>query len=152
MELQLTLDGGANSPFGVKVFAAIDGREETVIRYEPQTQELVIDFIHSSASGPVSILAFDDQHYDPSKDILKQFTQAVTAQRAPLVLGKDETLNLRIFIDRCIIEVFANERQVVTQVVYPELETSNHVKVFSGDEALKVTHIRSWQMAQTNAY
>ena len=76
----------------------------------------------------------------------------VSDQRAPLHLEKGETLQLNIFLDRCIIEVFANGRQAVTQVVYPELDTSTGVKVFSGDEAVTVKSIQSWTMAETNAY
>ena len=48
--------------------------------------------------------------------------------------------------------MFANGRQAVTQVVYPELDTSTGVKVFSGDEAVTVKSIQSWTMAETNAY
>jgi len=59
---------------------------------------------------------------------------------------------LDIFLDRSIIEVFANGRQAVTQVVYPELETSVGVRVFSEGEAIAVRNIQSWTMAESNPY
>ena len=40
--------------------------------------------------------------------------------RGRWTLAADEALHLRIFIDRSIIEVFANDRQCLTLRVYPE--------------------------------
>lgn len=164
IELKLEMVGGTRSPFGVKVFASPDGREETVIRYEPEREQLVIDFVRSSVHGPVSFpffvhkpdkfdTSFNPATYDHFKGLSGQlFSETVSEQRAPLHLEKGETLRLDIFLDRSIIEVFANGRQVVTQVVYPELEASTGAKVFSGKEAVTVKNIQSWTMAETNAY
>jgi beta-fructofuranosidase len=80
------------------------------------------------------------------------FRAKVSEQRAPFELKKGETLQLNIFIDKAIIEVFANGRQCITQVVYPEMENSNEVKIFSGDEKIKVKSVEVWKMATTNPY
>ena len=147
LEIQLEIKGGEKTPYGVKVFCSPDGREETIIKYDPVKKELVIDFIKSSINGPVKM---------PSHSLLKPtiegFDSTVTEQRAPFELKKGETLKLDIFIDRSIIEVFANGRQCITQVVYPELENSKSVKIFSGDEPINVKKVQAWKMAETNAY
>lgn len=83
---------------------------------------------------------------------IEGFPKTVSEQRAPFELKKGEVLKLDIFIDRSIIEVFANGRQCITQVVYPELESSKGVKIFSGDEAIIVKKVQAWKMAETNAY
>src|SRR6185312_4233947 len=80
------------------------------------------------------------------------YPKRVSEQRAPLELAKGEPLKLDIFLDRSVIEVFANGIQCVTQVVYPELATSTQVKIFSGKERVSVKNIQSWSMAETNAY
>ena len=80
------------------------------------------------------------------------FREKVSEQRAPFELKKGETLQLNIFIDKAIIEVFVNGRQCMTQVVYPETENSNEVKIFSGDEQIKVDSVDVWKMATTNSY
>ena len=156
MELQLEFAGGSRYPFGVKVFASPDGREATIIRYEPDQEQLVIDVLKSSMRGPTSLPAFNAEEYDVSKpffeQVLKRFTKRVSEQKAPLKLQKGEPLKLDIFLDRSIIEVFANGRQAVTQVVYPELETSVGVRLFSDGEAIAVRNIQSWTMAETNPY
>lgn len=148
IELKLEFAEIGRSAFGVKVFSSPDGREETAIRYEPAAQELVVDFSRSSADGPVSIPIISPETKDISNPILKQISE----QRAPLKLGVGESLKLDIYLDRSIIEVFANGRQAVTQVVYPKLESSTAVKVFSGNESVAIRGIQSWTMAETNAY
>ncbi len=152
MELQLEFTGGRRSAFGVKVFASPDGREATIIRYEPDQEQLVIDFLKSSMRGPASIPVFNAEEYDASKPFFEQFTKEVSEQKAPLKIQKGETLKLDIFLDRSVIEVFANGRQAVTQVVYPELETSVGIRVFSEGEVIAVRNIQSWTMAETNPY
>ena len=48
---------------------------------------------------------------------------------APLTLAPGEPLKLRVFIDGPMIEVFANSRQCITQVVFPSLAASRQVKL-----------------------
>ncbi|MDR2816892.1 MAG: GH32 C-terminal domain-containing protein, partial [Proteiniphilum sp.] len=73
-------------------------------------------------------------------------------QRAPFKLDKGEKLKLDLFIDRSVIEVFANGRQCVTQVVYPELPESEEIIIFSGSEPVEVKNITTWEMSATNPY
>ena len=55
--------------------------------------------------------------YDPAR--AEAFHTAGTVQAAPFRLAEGEALELRVFIDRSVIEVFANRRQCLTQRVYP---------------------------------
>jgi beta-fructofuranosidase len=147
MEIQVELQGGTHSPYGVKVFCSPDGREETTIAYDPETKELVIDFIKSSVNAPVQMKP--NCMREPE---LAGFTEDVSEQRSPFELKHGETLKLDIFIDNSIIEVFVNGRQCVTQVVYPELAESNIVKLFSGDEKVEILGMEAWEMAATNPF
>lgn len=158
IELKIEIAGGIRSPFGIKVFASPDGRELTVIRYEPEQGQLVIDFVQSSIAGPVSVPAFlfvnnGPPGFDPEKnESHRPFLDHVCEQKAPLKLEDGETLKLDVFLDRSVIEVFANGRQAVTQLVYPELDSSTGIRVFSGNEAVTVKNLQSWMLAETNAY
>jgi sucrose-6-phosphate hydrolase SacC (GH32 family) len=147
LEIQVEISGGEKSEYGIKVFSSLDGREETIIKYDPIKKELIIDFKKSSIKGPV---------YFPAYALLKPqmpgFSDSVSEQRVPFELNKGEILKLHIFIDKSIIEVFANERQCITQVVYPELPFSKGVVIFSGDDAIDVKKTVVWKMAETNAY
>ena len=150
LEIKAEFTGGQNSEYGVKVFCSPDGKEETIIKYYPINNEIVIDFIHSSKNAPVKMgSVLMGQTADLGK---LGFREKVSEQRAPFELKKGETLQLNIFIDKAIIEVFANGRQCITQVIYPEMENSNEVKIFSGDEQIKVDSVDVWKMATTNSY
>ena len=76
----------------------------------------------------------------------------VTKQVAPLELGPGENLELRIFIDRSIIEIFANERQCITQRIYPTREDSTGIELFSKGSSMTVKSLQAWDMAPTNQW
>lgn len=67
---------------------------------------------------------------------------------APLELKAGEEIQLRIFIDRSVVEVFANDRQaVVWQHVYEAGDTG--VCLFSEGGAMEVSEVKSWQMSSS---
>ena len=67
-------------------------------------------------------------------------------EQGPLSLGEDEALQLRIFIDRSIIEVFANDQQCLTLRVYPSRADSAGVTLFARGGAAQLRSLRAWQM------
>ena len=76
----------------------------------------------------------------------------MTVQIAPFSRFIDELLNLRIYIDRSILEVFANGRQCVTQRIYPTLEESRGVSLSCAGGNMQLIHCDAWEMAATNPY
>jgi len=123
IEIKAALRPGKAKEVGLKVLQTPDGREYTVIRFTAD-QKVTIDTSHSSL-----------KKLRPRKP-----------ETAPLVLGKDEPLDLRIFIDRTIVEVFANERQCVSLRVYPTRHTARYVSVFSEGGDAKLLSLDVWQM------
>ena len=65
---------------------------------------------------------------------------------APLDLGEDEDLILRIYVDRSVIEAFANGRACHTARCYPEREDSLGIRVFARGGSVKVKSIDAWEM------
>ncbi len=147
IELQVEFAGEGTGSYGVKVLCSPDGREETVIKYDPVNKLLVIDFINSEFPGPVRIRSYCMGQYQ-----LKTVEEKVSEQKVPFELERGETLKLDIFLDRCIIEVFANGRLCVTQMVYPGMRDSKEIKIFCEGGELEVKNIKCWQMARTNFY
>ena len=98
MELELTLVPGESSQFGLKACMSEDGREETIIFYDQEDQKLKVDLSKSGLG------------YGPR-----------IVEEAPLKLENNEPLILRIFIDRSIVEVFANDKQAISRRIYPTL-------------------------------
>ncbi len=149
LEIKAEIRGGEKSAYGLKVFCSPDGLEETAIIYDPVAKEIVIDFIKSSVHGPVEMPSH--AMFAPEGKI-EGYGKTTSSQRAPFELKKGERLQLDVFIDRSVIEVFANGRQCITQVVYPELKTSIGVKLFATSEPVVVENLEVYEMSETNAY
>ena len=71
-------------------------------------------------------------------------------ETAPVHLESDEPLKLRIFVDRRVVEVFANGRQCAAVRVYPGREDSTGVSLRSQGESAVLRALDAWQM--TNVY
>ncbi len=76
----------------------------------------------------------------------------VTLQEAPFVLAPDEPLRLRVFLDRSILEVFANRRPCLTQRIYPTRPDSLEVLLVSQGGAIEVESLKAWDLASANAW
>lgn len=130
LELELVIEPGKAQEFGVKVLRSPDGEEETAIYYDAAEKKLKIDTRKSSAAN------------DAPKSV----------EAAPLELADGELLRLRIFVDKSIVEVFANDRQAVMRRVYPTRRNSLGVSLFSRGGDAEARTIRTWQMMPSNAH
>ena len=64
----------------------------------------------------------------------------------PLDVGDAEPVHLRIFVDRSIVEVFANDRQCLTLRAYPDRDDSVGVSLFARGGTAKFSGIEAWDM------
>ncbi len=67
-------------------------------------------------------------------------------ETAPIMLKDDENLKLRIFIDKSVVEVFANGKQCVAMRVYPGLKESIGVSLRSQGKDAELVSLDAWQM------
>ena len=67
-------------------------------------------------------------------------------ETAPLLLEEGEALRLRIFVDRSIVEVFANGKQCVAARVYPGREDSAGVSLRAQGSSALLRSLSAWQM------
>ncbi|HET7121044.1 MAG TPA: glycoside hydrolase family 32 protein [Solirubrobacterales bacterium] len=138
MELRVTIDPGQATRCGLKVRCSPEGLEETAIAYDAERKLLNIELAKSS----------QDKKVLPALFVLPEGERPVTsAQEAPFELEPGEALELRIYLDKSILEVFANGRQCLTQRIYPTREDSLGVRLFSTGGAAGFTSIDAWDMA-----
>ena len=116
------------SVYGVKVCVSPGGEEQTVISYDPAEGALKVD---THRSGPE----------DSPRHI----------ESAPLQLKENEPLQLRVFIDKSVVEVFANERQAIMRRIYPVRSDSIGVQLFSRGGPAKA-NLQSWHISPSNPY
>ncbi len=141
MELAMKIDTGEAVEIGVKVRCNADGTEHTDIWYNAINGILTIDMSQSTlrsdvvyAGEPLASGRIGDKK-NPQKTVT-----------APLELGVGETLDLRIFLDKCMLEVFANGRQCITQQIFPT-GTDNLVKLCAKGDRARVLSLDAWDMA-----
>ncbi len=67
-------------------------------------------------------------------------------ETAPLRLDPDEPLRLRVFIDRSVVEVFANGKQCVAVRVYPGRGDSTGVSLRAQGSPAQLRSLDAWQM------
>jgi beta-fructofuranosidase len=83
---------------------------------------------------------------DVSQASLSPDVASRTPEIGPLFLKNNEPLSLRVFIDRSIIEVFANDRQCLTLRAYPTRPDSTGVSVFARGNDAKLVSLNAYQM------
>jgi beta-fructofuranosidase len=57
-----------------------------------------------------------------------------------------------VFVDKSVVEVFANGRQAVMRRIYPSREDSLGVALFSEGGPARVTTLEAWDMDPSNLY
>ncbi len=127
LEIEMTADDAVQ--YGVVVCRSAGGEEQTEVYYDATEKKLKIDTTRSSlgTEGPKSVEA------------------------GPLALAPGEPLRLRVFVDRSVVEVFANDRQAVTRRIYTTREDSVGVALFSRGGAAEVRSA-AWDMAPANPW
>ncbi len=127
-ELQMEIEPGTTTRCGVKVRASGDGKEETLLYYDPSARQLVFDATRSGTMGRMVV------------------------ERAPLDLRPGEPLRLRVFVDKSVVEVYANDRQAITRRVYPARAESLGVIVFADGGSAEFKNLRAWEIAPSNPF
>ena len=65
---------------------------------------------------------------------------------ADFQLRKDEDLTLRIFIDKNLVEVFANDRQAISYAHKKYVRGNPNINLFTRGSDLKVKNVSVWKM------
>jgi beta-fructofuranosidase len=123
IELLVEMEPQGAKQCGVKVCRSPDGAEQTLVYYDATDQKLKIDVTKASlGEGPKNIEA------------------------GPFALKDGETLMLRVFVDKSVVEVFANDRQAAMRRLYPTRPDSLGVALFSNGGAAKLRRLTAWEM------
>jgi beta-fructofuranosidase len=124
LEIQAEIDPGGAQQAGLKLRAAPDGSEQTLVYYDRAAKRLAVDKSGSSLN--------------PAADR--------KMQSGPFDLARGEPLRLHIFLDGSVIEVFANERACLTARVYPDGPRSIGLGLFSSGGTAKLASLEAWEM------
>jgi beta-fructofuranosidase len=129
LELTIRLLPGRAQECGVKVCRSPDGSEQTRVYYDAGDGQLKIDTRQSS-----------------------QWQGAKSVESGPFQLRPNEELVLSVFVDRSVVEVFANGRQAVMRRIYPSRPDSLGVSLFANGGSARLLGLSAWDMMPSNPY
>jgi beta-fructofuranosidase len=124
LEIVAEIEPGEAAEFGVKVRRSPDGEEETLVVYDRVNGRLAIDSKRSSINPNV----YKDARWDQ------------------VGFSAEETLKLHIFVDRSVVEVFANGRSCLTDRIYPSRADSLGMDLFARGGSAKFKSVDIWEM------
>ena len=143
----MEVDVAEAGEFGVKVRCSPEGEEQTAIVCNPSAKTLGVNISKSSLDTSIRYIYYRNES---ATKRVPENKRVVTAQEAPFELLPGESLKLRVFLDRSVLEVFANGRQCVTQRIYPTRGDSLGVTLFSSGGSVDVKSVDAWDMAPAN--
>ena len=88
-----------------------------------------------------SLVTIDSSYSSCAPDVVSR-----APETAPVFIAADEALELRVFVDRSVVEVFVNGRQCVAVRVYPDRDDSLGVSFRSQGVDGEIRSLRAWQM------
>lgn len=123
LEIELTMSLNTMSARGIALRCSPDGEEETVVYYDPAKQYLCVDRTKSTK--------------DPNER-----TGGVQGGALPL---QDEHLKLHIFVDRSLIEVYANGLRSLTTRAYPSRSDALGLRLV-GEGNTEIVSMNIWKL------
>ena len=133
VEIEAEIDTRDAHQTGLRVRAAADGSEQTLIGYDRDKQELFSD---TSASST-----------DPATAQGAGFRRNRGIESGQLILAGGEPLKLRVYIDASVIEVFANGRAAISDRVYPRNPATLGIGLFANGGAAHVRTMTVWRLS-----
>ncbi|WP_229068731.1 GH32 C-terminal domain-containing protein [Actinoplanes sp. DH11] len=124
LHLTLELTAGSSGRYGIKLRRSPGGEEETLLVYDAGSRTLSID---RTRSGNNSSLYSN-----------------LGVQSGPLNVN-GENLKLDIYLDKSMIEAYANGRRAITSRVYPSRNDSLGLQLWA-DSPTTVKNLKVWQM------
>jgi beta-fructofuranosidase len=135
LELEISMKPNDTKECGLRVLCSPDGREQTSISYIPDKKMIRVDLSKTSLDSTLMT-------YRRQPDI----------QEATINLSPEERLNFHVFIDKSVLEIFVNGRLCLTHKVYPSLEESKEIKLYSVGGKVEVQILNAWKMFPSNPW
>jgi fructan beta-fructosidase len=109
---------------GLRLRRSPDRQEETLLYYDWKTASITLDRTHSSIDPDV----------------------ARTRQSGPFSLVPDELLELHVFVDRSVLEVFVNGRGTLASRIYPTRRDSDGIDLLCEGGPCFLERLNIWQI------
>jgi beta-fructofuranosidase len=133
------LGGGKPAPYSelqAKVSTDQGGKATFILAGTPESNEKTL-IAYDFMAGVLSV--------DTRSSSLDPLSRG-EVKEAPLALKPGESLDLRMFIDGSVLEVYANHRVVISSRMYPQNVLSQHVFYAGDDKGIQINECSLWTM------
>ena len=153
MELKLRIHPENAPCFGLKLFCSADGEEETVVTYDRNEKCFTIDFSKASKDKAIRYAVYAHGSSFPwaASKLRDQSDCFVESQKVPWDLEGKESVDLDIFVDKSVIEIFVNGEFCIVQRVYP-MDSEGGIYFFAKGGKALFSEIEKWEMEATNPW
>ena len=141
-EVVMTTISGNTMEIGVEIDTQGSPMVELNVLRSPDKEEYTrIAFFRERGYGNHSLISIDTSYSSTLPDVLSR-----APETAPVMIERDETLKLRVFVDRSVVEVFVNGKQCVALRVYPGRKDSVGISLRSQGKDAELKSLDAWQM------
>jgi beta-fructofuranosidase len=144
MEMAATIDPADASMIELNVLRSANAEEVTRIIFYRNRGFRHLEF--GGFSTPQAKLWSSVISIDNSRSSELPGALSRPAESAQFYLAPDEPLKLRVFIDRSVVEVFANGKQCVAVRVFPGRKDSVGVSLRAQGKDARLRSLEAWQM------
>ena len=139
LELRTVLEWDDAEEVGLKVRCSPDGEEETLVRFNvnPGRTHVPPDQV-----VPLRELILDVSRSSTSPDVSNR-----ESQRAMFEVPYGNAVELRVFVDRSVVEVIANRRHYVGKRIYPVRPDSVQVRAYARGGRAALRSLDAWRMS-----
>ena len=138
LEIRAVFSWESAEEFGLGVCCSPDGAEQTLIRFNVNPNDSIQP---QDRLSPDRLLVLDVTRSSVSQAVKNRESQRCTVRHA-----YGEPIELRVFVDRSVVEVFAQGGHYLGKRIYPARSDSVGVQLFSlgGDATLH--SLEAWEM------
>jgi len=127
VEMDIDIDPKGCKRFGLMVGMDETNKELTKIYYDFEAQQFIVDKSQSSLNKNIP----------------------ADGRSGAYTLPRNKKLNLRVFIDGSVIEVFVNNEDAFTTRIFPSGKNSNSVALFCEGNSIELVQAGVWQIKGT---
>jgi fructan beta-fructosidase len=127
MEMELIIEPNKNSKTGIRV--AVGSNQFLEIGFDAATKVLYVDRANAGAND-----------FNENYKKLNRFEKSIA-------LNKQQQLKLHVFVDKSIVEIFANDGEVVFTTQIFTAEKNNQIELFSLGSNATFSNIKAWKLS-----
>ena len=138
LEMRTVLEWDDAEEIGLKVRSSPDGEEETLVRFNTNPGR---SHVRPGRVAPMRELILDVSRSSMSPDVSNR-----ESQRCAFEVPYGNPVELRIFVDRSVVEVIADRRHYVGKRIYPTRPDSVEVRAYARGGRAALRSFDAWRM------